>query len=854
MNNVKKRDLDELLPILTVEDGLIYSKTAGDISVAFEVELREIFNCSNEQLEEQHEVINKALKMLNPGTVVAKHDWFVNQPYTSELSLNSDFLERATHRHFEGRPFRNHRCIMVITCLASQKQRSLSQNPITRSRLISRDTLDPQRRQKFLDSCSQLEEVLRKSEFVRLRQLSDEEIAGTAQQSGIIEQYLHLAPNGEKMLVDFDFTEDMIIGQKVCRMFSLADVDHMPPSVGPRFRYAPFTTTHSSYPVAFASGLGMLAPCDHLYTQYLFIIDSDQKLRDLEAKRNSLKALAKYSRKNESAAMHLNDFLNEAVNTKRQLVRMHHNVLVWADTHQELKRISNRMTAAITSIDATPHIESTTAPALYWTGIPGAAGNLPAEETFDGFLEDATSLWNVETNYKDLGQGMLLTDRLSGMPVRVDFSDYPKDMGYISNRNKFIVGGSGSGKSFFTNKALKSYYDRGADIVIIDMGHSYEGLCTIVDGFYFTYTRENYIKFNPFLLRTGTQPELDKVQSIKAIILSLWGKEEPNDNGGVQHRVANHSELLTVENSIRAYYNYLEAHPELLPKFDTYYEFTRDVFTIELQEDGLREKEFDVTNFLFVLKSFYRGGSYDYLLNSDENLDLYDQRFVVFEIDAIKDDKVLFPVVSIIIMEIFMEKMYKKKGVRKILVIEEAWKAIAQSGMAEFIKYLYRTCRKYYGEAWIVTQNIEDILDSPIIKSSIINNADTKIVLDLKKFINKFSQIKTFLGLSEHESSQVLSLNPAIDAADQIIQRKVKEVFASFNGSYSNVWAVEASPAEYFTFTTEELEKHAVRRLAQHFDDYQKAIQVIVEEFEGNYKKALHHYLDSDTLGLQRTA
>src|SRR6185295_4916916 len=259
---------------------------------------------------------------------------------------------------------------------------------------------------------------------------------------------------------------------------------------------------------------------------------------------------------------------------------------------------------------------------------------------------------------------------------------------------------------------------------------------------------------------------------------------------------------------------------KLFPCFDTFYEFLRDVFVVTLKADKVKEKDFDAENFLYVLRPYYKGGEFDYLLNATENLDLLRERFIVFELDNIKDHPILFPVVTIIIMEVFISKMRKLRGIRKMILIEEAWKAIAKEGMAEYIKYLFKTVRKFYGSAAVVTQEIEDILSSPIVKQAIINNADIKILLDQSKYQNKFEQIQELLGLTEKEKALVLSINKANDSS-----KKYKEVFISLGGMLSKVYRVEVSPQEYLAYTTEESEKVKLMKLAEaNGGDIEKAI------------------------------
>src|SRR5690606_10945768 len=139
--------------------------------------------------------------------------------------------------------------------------------------------------------------------------------------------------------------------------------------------------------------------------------------------------------------------------------------------------------------------------------------------------------------------------------------------------------------------------------------------------------------------------------------------------------------------------------------------------------------------------------------------------FIVFELDNIKENAILFSTTTIIITQLFISKMRKLKGIRKIILIEEAWKAIAKQGMAEYIRYLFKTVRKFFGEAIVVTQEVDDIISSPIVKDAIINNSDCKILLDQSKYINKFDRIQELLGLTDKEKTLIFSLNKANDPA-----------------------------------------------------------------------------------------
>jgi hypothetical protein len=269
----------------------------------------------------------------------------------------------------------------------------------------------------------------------------------------------------------------------------------------------------------------------------------------------------------------------------------------------------------------------------------------------------------------------------------------------------------------------------------------------------------------------------------------------------------------------------LGKHPDVFPCFDSFYDYLQNHFVAVLKKDAVKEKDFDVSNFLYVLRPYYKGGEFDYLLNADKNLDLLQQGFIVFELDTIKDHPILFPVVTIIIMEVFISKMRKLKGVRKMILIEEAWKAIAKEGMAEYIRYLFKTVRKFFGEAVVVTQEVDDIISSPVVKQAIINNSDTKILLDQSKYQNKFDQVQELLGLTEKEKALILSMNKANDPS-----KKYKEVFISLGGTISKVYRTEVSMEEYLTYTTEEKEKKELMEYAEQWGSFEKGTKELAKE------------------------
>jgi conjugation system TraG family ATPase len=808
-------EFHKVFPIYKVEHDCILSKQ-GDVTLAFDVTLPEIFTLSDQEYEAFHQVLVKAIKVLPNNTVFHKQDWFLSRKHQPEFEgKENSFLSRSSEQFFNERPYLDHKCYIMLTRKPANRKPSNSvfSNLIRRS-IVPEGPLNPQRMQEFLNGAGQFERILKDSGFVKLTRITDDELVGDSRKPGLLERYCYLLSETDKpMIKDIHFKDDLKVGDLHCQLYSLSDVEDLPALSGSRINYDKYSTDKTKFSVGFASPLGQLLSCDHIYNQYIFIEDAHKTIKQLESKRLRLQSLATYSRENAISRDATNDFLNEAISSQRQPVKAHYNILLWTDNKTELKELKTQVSSALAQMDAIARQETDGAPQIFWAGLPGNEADFPMNDTFDTFAEQATCFLNLETSYQSSISpvGIRLGDRLTGKPVHVDISDEPVKKGICTNRNKFILGPSGSGKSFFTNHMVRSYYEQGTHIVLVDVGHSYKGLCDLVNGYYFTYDEANPIRFNPFFIGQGDVLDTEKKESIKTLLLALWKKDD---------ETFNRSEYVALSISLKLYYEKLEADKKLFPCFNTFYDFLRDEFVGILKEDRVKEKDFDVENFLYVLRPYYKGGEFDYLLNATENLELLKERFIVFELDNIKDHPILFPVVTIIIMEVFISKMRKLKGMRKMILIEEAWKAIAKEGMAEYIKYLFKTVRKFYGEAIVVTQEVEDIISSPIVKQAIINNSDCKILLDQSKYQNKFDLIQQLLGLTEKEKALVLSINKANDPS-----RKYKEVFISLGGMLSKVYATEVSLEEYLAYTTEESEKIKVQAYTKKWNgDIKKGI------------------------------
>ena len=818
-NTGKVTTFESVFPLLAVEDNCIISKQ-GDITVGFKVSLPEIFTVGSTEYESIHASWLKAVLLLPDYTIVHKQDWIIKENYVPNINQEDlTFLSKSFELHFNERPFVHHTCYLFLTKTCKEQMRRQSTfNSLIKGNITPKD-VNSETKKHFLEIVGQFQSIVNESGFVNLELIHNAEYIS---EDGILQKHFSLYKT--EILEDFIIKDNkMLIGDNELCLHTLSNLDDLPPSVKTESRFAKLSTDRSDCMLSYSSPLTVLLTYDHVYNQYIFIEKSEEIKKSLESKAKQMFSFQRFSRANYLNSELINDYLNTAENFKLTPCFAHFNVISWSNNSVELAKIKNEVGSQISLMDCKPRHNTIDVPTLFFASLPGAEGDFPSEERFLTFPEHALCFFSGETSYMNSPSpfGFKLVDPLTGKPVHVDISDYPMKKGIISNRNKFVLGPSGSGKSFFMNYIIRQYYDQQAHIVLVDMGNSYQGIANLIqaqtkgkDGVYFTYKEDAPISFNPFYTDDGFYSE-DKKETLKTIILQLWkrGKE------------ADVSEDTTISSALAKYIECVKSG-KYIPSFNTFYEFRRDDYG-KNELKSVREKEFDLENFLYVLLPYYKGGQYDYLLNSNMELDLLHKRFIVFEIDAVKENKVLFPIVTLVIMEAYLNKVRRLDGIRKVLLLEEAWKAIASESMATYVHYLFKTVRKQFGEIIVVSQELDDLISSPIVKKTIIANSDCKILLDQSKNLNKFDEIQDVFGLTDKEKAQIYTVGRSLDPA-----RKYRQIWIGLgNGNHSKVYDVEVSEEEYLAYTTEQSEKVDLYNIVQrNGGDLESAIKQIAHE------------------------
>ena len=611
--------------------------------------------------------------------------------------------------------------------------------------------------------------------------------------------------------------ESISMGNKRCKVYSLVDVDciNLPGVIRP---YTNIEVNNTSMPVDLVSLVDNIPVAETvIYNQMLFMPNQKRELSLLDKKKNRHASMPNPS--NLIAVEDIKKVQDVIARENKQLVYAHFNLVVSVPIDEDIQKCTNHLENSFGRMGIHISKRAYNQLELFVNSFPGNCyGMNPDYDRFLTLSDAATCLMYKEhiQHSEDTPLKVYYTDR-QGVPVAIDISGKEGKNKITDNSNFFILGPSGSGKSFFTNSMVRQLWEQNTDVVLVDTGNSYEGLCDYVNGKYISYTEEHPITMNPFSIKLE-ELNIEKIGFLKNLIMLIWK--------GTNGRITKTEDHL-IEDVITEYY---DAHfrtgkvKEL--SFNTFYEYSTARIPEIVRDNNL--EGIDLATYNYLLKDFYKGGNHELTLNENLDTALFDETFIVFEIDSIKDDPLLFPLVTLIIMDVFIQKMRIKKN-RKVLVIEEAWKAIASPMMAEYIKYLYKTARKFWASVGVVTQEIQDIVGSPIVKEAIINNSDVIMLLDQSKFKERFDEIKAILGLTDVDCRKIFTINRLENKEGRSFFR---EVFIR-RGQNAAVFGVEEPHECYMTYTTERAEKEALKLYKRELRcSHQQAIEAYCRDWD----------------------
>ena len=838
----------------SVEDtdgvGVLYTKT-GEYSAVLKIENPvQKYSADIDSYYDFTHLFSALAQTLGEGYALHKQDIFVRKQFAKEPEHNQEFLSASYFRYFNGRPYTDSLCYLTITQEAKK------------SRLFSYDS---KKWRDFLVKIYKVRDLLRDS-GVQVKFLNK------AEASEYVDRYF--AMNFKDRMISMTNVkaddETVSMGDKRCKVYSLVDVDcaALPSLIRP---YTNIEVNNTEMPVDLVSVVDNIPNAETVvYNQIIFLPSQKRELALLDKKKNRHASIPNPS--NQMAVEDIKQVQDVIARESKLLVYTHFNMVVGVPADTDLQKCTNHLENAFGRMGIHISKRAYNQLELFVSSFPGNCYSL--NEEYDRFLtlsDAAVCLMYKERvqHSEETPLKVYYTDR-QGVPVAIDITGKEGKNKLTDNSNFFCLGPSGSGKSFHMNSVVRQLHEQGTDVVMVDTGNSYEGLCEYFGGKYISYTEERPITMNPFRINRE-EMNVEKTGFLKNLVLLIWK--------GTQGTVTKTEDRL-IEHVITEYYDaYFNGFESFTPQqredlrkslviddrnssekrhesereraariegiideiegrrkelkveelsFNSFYEYSVQRIPDICEEN--RITGIDLSTYRYMMKDFYLGGNHEKTLNENMDSSLFDETFVVFEIDSIKDDPLLFPLVTLIIMDVFLQKMRIKKN-RKVLVIEEAWKAIASPLMAEYIKFMYKTARKFWASVGVVTQEIQDIIGSEIVKEAIINNSDVVMLLDQSKFKERFDTIKAILGLTDVDCKKIFTINRLENKEGRSFFR---EVFIR-RGTTSGVYGVEEPHECYMTYTTERAEKEALKLYKRELQcSHQKAIEAYCRDWDAS--------------------
>ena len=828
--------------------GVLYTKT-GEYSAVLKIENPvQKYSADIDSYYDFTHLFTALAQTLGEGYAIHKQDIFVRKQFASEPADGQEFLSASYFRYFKGRPYTDSLCYLTITQEAKK------------SRLFS---FDNKKWRDFLVKIRKVHDQLHDS-GVQARFLNK------AEASEYVDRYFAMNFKDRTVsMTNFKADDETVsMGDKRCKVYSLVDVDcaALPSQIRP---YTNIEVNNTEMPVDLASVVDNIPDAETVvYNQVIFLPNQKRELAMLDKKKNRHASIPNPN--NQMAVEDIKRVQEVIARESKQLVYTHFNMVVAVSAGADLQKCTNHLENAFGRMGIHISKRAYNQLELFVGSFPGNCYTL--NEEYDRFLtlSDAAMclmykervLHSEETPLK-----IYYTDR-QGVPVAIDITGKEGKNKLTDNSNFFCLGPSGSGKSFHINSVVRQLHEQGTDVVMVDTGNSYEGLCEYLGGKYISYTEERPITMNPFRINRE-EYNIEKIDFLKNLILMIWKGSDSQIpeiefriveqiiidyydayfNGFTRYTDEQREVLLKnlfaaasrknpnkppreVDEMVRKQIEVLEARRAALKvtelSFNSFFDYSFDRLEQICTENDITTISY--STYSTMLQPFYKGGAYEKILNETVNSALFDETFIVFEVDAIKENKKLFPIVTLIIMDVFLQKMRIKKN-RKVLVIEEAWKAIASPLMAEYIKFMYKTARKFWASVGVVTQEIQDIIGSEIVKEAIINNSDVVMLLDQSKFKERFDEIRKILGLTEVDCKKIFTINRLENKDGRSFFR---EVFIR-RGTTSGVYGVEEPHECYMTYTTERAEKEALKLYKKELRcSHQEAIEAYCRDWDAS--------------------
>ena len=838
---------EKIFPLMGIRDNVAISVN-GTLTLGWELTLPVAYSCTEAEYDDMIGAFSSAISVLPAWTIIHRQDLFTYDTWKAPEDPAQDFLTRSYEEHFEGRRYLTHRSYLFLSLstkgLIEKGGRSSGLFGLFASvKVPTRQDLNI-----FRTKAKEFISLITASGHIKAKLMGETDWLGDKDEVGAIQRVMMLGEESPIMSHVALAPDAVRVKNRTMNCFIIGESDQLPSEISSVIRVDKLSSSTNTVFLSTGSALGVTLDCEHIVNQYIVVPSQDEILHQLDSERKKMTSGIS-SADNRINSAEIQKFLDDAYANGLVAVKSHTNIMFWGDD-ESLPDLSATVSTAIHSMNQTRGVMNLyNTPVLYYAAIPGAACDISKENLMTMELVSSLCFGIYETFEKDVPKGGVLQicDRMRNIPLRTDTQFVAQQLDWINNYDIFVIGGSGTGKSFFMNMYTRNLYHNGEQTFIIDVGHSYQGITQVIneethgaDGQYLSWDMDHPLSFNPFIGFTkwvtkegNLVPDENGVNFVVSLLETIYepGKGWVSSNEPILKQTLLDFVKYAMDNGFSE---------ENLPTIDDYFAFTGKVISPQLTkkkymvgDEEVGTAEFNIKDFRLALKAYSLTGEFSFLLNDKTPKDLFTSRYIVFEVSKLSDvkDRKFYSICILCMMNAFDVKMRSGDGFKN-LIIEEAWKAIANETMAPYLKGLWKTARKHSTSCVVVTQELTDIISSDVIKDAILLNSDIRVLLDQQNNRNILTaeenlgdkDIRTMLGLSPKEIDIILSLNRSKNP-----NYNYKEVFIKYINGHSGVYATEVSQEEALCYESNMKKKEPLLKLAKEKGSIIKAIKTMTK-------------------------
>lgn len=797
---MNKINLASYYPIVDIKENVVFANN-GNVVLCYKGILPEIYSLSEKDFEDMHGAWFQAVKSLPTGCVVHKQDVYLKQNYTAEPLPNNSFLEKATHKHFKGRAYMEHRSYLFFVLTKNNAlNNSKFINPfrkVTKSILREMDeTVN-----SFIGSVSDSVSFINNSRRIEYIPLEAKEI----------HQLTHNYFNGLNSGFDTDILLDksnVNIGDHYFDAFAVNSELCFGESVQTSKTNERFTSDDFVFHQGFVDGLGLTLNENHIVNQIIYLDDKQKWRKQLDKKVEELNKSSNFGSQNKvvlAKIQHILDQIN--ADDQARVIRGHFNIVYWDKKPENLERIGSKIKTEFKEIDIIPYYPRGEERKNYiLNSYCCFASNFSNEDLYVTDLKHALCLLINNSNYKSDPTGIIFNDREHNIPVLKDVWDEKKKR--IKARNFAIFAPTGEGKSFLANNILRQYFESGVRLVIIDLGGSYTKFAKLYPEKYtvLRYESGKNLGINPFYISDVNDLTPERLEDLSVFLFELFASDIK----------VTKAQSVSIKKILRFYYDStLENH-----SLDGFYRFIEVNQADLLSQLKIHPDYFNVTSFLHVMSEYVGDGLYSFLfeVSEDQTYKIEDKRLIVFELDEVKDNKEILSVMLKLIKSAIQRTIWKNRAEKGIILFDEFAKQLKFDNVLESVEFYYQAIRKQNGAIGIILQSINQLPNNST-SASILENTQVVYSLNNEK---GYDELQKRLNLSSHDLNQLKSIKNNLTGP-----RKYTEMFIKI-GKESNIFRLEVPKEVYAAYLTDGKENEAIMAIYNKTGSMEDAIKIFI--------------------------